>query len=174
VTAPDRPGDLAERQAALVAALVAGGEVPAGFDPGLVRVAAHALVHKRAGEVAATWPALRAALGARWAATFEAWAAGRPPNGALRDGWDLARALATGPLDLAIAPREVATPRPGGFAGPGGLTRAAAVELATREVSWRYDGHQPPRRRRAPALRRAGGALVVQCLGRVAVIGGRH
>jgi hypothetical protein len=116
VSAPERPGGLAERQAALVAALVAGAEVPAGFDPALVRVAAHALVHKRAREVAATWPALRAALGPGWSATFDAWAAGRPPNGSLRDGWDLARSLA---------------------GAPGGLARPAAVELATREVIWR-------------------------------------
>ena len=141
---------LADRQAALVAALTAGAPTPPGFDTRRLEVARIALLRKRSGEVARHWPLLAATLGPAWTGTFTEWAATRPTRGSLRDGWDLARALA---------------------AAPGGLEPAAAIELATREVGWRYDGRRPPRRRRAPAARRAGGALVVQCLGRVTVIG---
>jgi hypothetical protein len=138
-------GDLAARQAALVAALVAGGPVPAGLDARLVGVARDALLRKRAGEVARHWPVLAAALGADWLPTFRAWATGRPSPGAWRDGWDLARELA----------------------GRGGLPAAAGEELAVREVTWRYDGRAAPRRRRLPAARRVGRAVVVQVAGRV-------
>jgi hypothetical protein len=142
--------DLAARQAALVAALVAGAPPPPGFDPTRVRAAAAALLRKRAGEVAAAWPLLRTEWGADWPATFTAWALGRPPVGALRDGWDFAReAAATGRL------------------GP-----LAASELAERDVRWRYDGHSAPRRRRWPAYRRTPHGPVVQVFGRV-LRGGR-
>ena len=63
-------GDLAERQAALVAALVAGGPAPAGFDPAALAAAGAALLRKRAGEVARHWPLLAAGLGPQWSATF--------------------------------------------------------------------------------------------------------
>ena len=115
--------DLAGQQAALVAALVAGADVPAGFDAARVRAATDALLRKRAGEVAAQWPALRASLGAQWYPSFAAWAAGRPPLGSLRDGWDFARSR----TDLAPM---------------------AAAELADRERHWHYDGTTAPRRRR--------------------------
>ncbi len=85
---------LAERQAALVAALVAGGELPPGFDERKVAVAREALVRKRAGEAAKHWPLLAASLGPQWTVVFGQFAAGRPTAGALRDGWDLARRLA--------------------------------------------------------------------------------
>ncbi|MEV0719519.1 hypothetical protein [Asanoa sp. NPDC050611] len=111
-------GGLAERQAALVAALTAGAPVPAGFDPRLVGVARQALLRKRAGEVARTWPMLAAAYGESWRETFAAWAAARPTNGSLRDGWDLARSAS--------------------------LSGAAAAELAGREAAWRYDGRSAP------------------------------
>jgi YD repeat-containing protein len=139
---------LGERQASLVAALVAGADIPAGFDGARVASTRRALLRKRAGEVAGAWPLLAAGVGPRWAETFAAWAAGRPPRGSLRDGWDLARELAAGP----------------GLAGP------AAEELAAREVAWRYDGQGHPRRRRLPAARRTPGAVVVQVLGTVRVL----
>jgi len=149
----DRPG-LGERQAALVAALVAGAPLPAGFDPTLVGAAREALLRKRAGEVARIWPALAASFrpgwsapvtratpltatavtggaapavpaGSEWPAPFVAWAAGRPPAGALRDGWDFARALSA----------------------RGALSGAAARELADREARWHYDGISAPRSR---------------------------
>jgi hypothetical protein len=133
--------DLARRQAALVAALVSGEPAPAGFDPARVRATADALLRKRAGEVAAQWPALRAQFGPQWTAAFSAWAHGRAPQGSLRDGWDFARSLPLHP--------------------------AAALELATREALLAYDGRRPPRPRRLPALRRAPGALVLQLAGRI-------
>ncbi len=138
--------DLARRQAALVAALTSGAPVPPGFDARLVEIARVALLRKRAGEVARHWPAL--AAGARWPVEFATWAASRPTRGTLRDGWDLAR-------DRAAA---------------GTLPAPAAEELAAREAAWRYDGRGAPRLRRAPALRRAGGAIAVQVAGRVRLL----
>ncbi len=140
---------LAARQAALVAALVAGGQVPDGVDAGRLAVARKALLRKRAGEVAAAWPLLVASIaqdpgGQGWTASFTVWATGRPPHGSLRDGWDLARDLAA----------------------TGQLAPMGQEELATREVTWRYDGHTAPRRRRLPALRRIPGGVVVQLAGR--------
>jgi hypothetical protein len=117
---------LAARQEALVAALVAGGDVPAGFDPARVAAARAALLRKRVGEVARVWPLLAASLAARWPTDFAAWAEGRPPHGPLRDGWDFARRL-----------------------GPD-LPWAAVVELRDREAAWAYDGRSAPRRRPWP------------------------
>jgi hypothetical protein len=141
-------GDLAARQAELVATLVAGAPVPAGFDHRLVGVARNALLGKRAGDVARHWPLLAAGLADQWTVTFGRWAATRPTQGSLRDGWDLARSLA------AIGP----------------LPPPAAEELAVREAGWHYDGMNPPRPRRLPAMRRAGGAVVVQLAGRVRLV----
>jgi hypothetical protein len=137
--------DLANAQAALVAALVAGAPAPPGFDEPGVRAAAAALLRKRAGEVAATWPVLAASFGPRWTVAFARWAETRPTQGSLRDGWDFARQL-----------------RAGGALGAAGL-----VELATREARWRYRAGRAPRPRRLPAVRRVRGVTVVQIFGRV-------
>ncbi len=137
--------ELAARQAALVAALVTGGEAPYGLDLGRLAVARKALLRKRAGEVAAAWPWLAASLGQGWTASCTVWAAGRPSHGSLRDGWDLAR-------DLAAARR---------------LAPLGQEELAAREVTWRYDGRSTPTRRRLPAFRRVPGGVIVQLAGRV-------
>ena len=91
------PARLAAGQAALVRALVAGGPVPDGFDPGRVRATAAALARKRAREVARAWPVLAADLGEAFTERFMAFAAGRPPaaaGGALADGLAFARTLA--------------------------------------------------------------------------------
>ncbi|MGK5676637.1 hypothetical protein ACSNOB_27810 [Micromonospora sp. URMC 106] len=141
-------GDLAARQAELVAALVAGGPLPPGFDPTALTAARAALLRKRAGDVARHWPLLAAGLGADWPATFARWAAGRPTGGSLRDGWDLARDL-----------RD-----------RGALPPLGAEELAAREATDRYDGHGPPRPRRLPGWGRAGGAVAVQVAGRVRLL----
>jgi hypothetical protein len=117
-------GDLAIRQAALVAALVAGGELPAGFDDARVSAARRALLVKRTGEVATMWPLLAASFGPDWSSRFATWAHTRPPKGPLRDGWDFARALADA----------------------GELPELATVELAQRETTWRYDGRRATRR----------------------------
>ena len=120
---------LADRQAELVAALVAGGEVPEGFSTFGVLATRAALLRKRSGEVAAVWPLMSAAYGAAWRSTFSAWADGRPPQGSLRDGWDFARA-----------------------AGPD-LPALARQELAERAARYAYDGASPPRPRRLGLLR---------------------
>ncbi|SCF46698.1 hypothetical protein [Micromonospora mirobrigensis] len=140
--------DLAARQAALVAALVAAGPLPPGFTAGPVDAARRALLRKRGGEVARHWPLLAAGLGPDWPAVFADWAAGRPGSGGLRDGWDLARAL----RDRGVLPP------------------VAAEELALREATVHYDGRRHPRPRRLPAVRRAGGAVAVQLAGRVRLL----
>jgi hypothetical protein len=124
MSAPE-PG-LAARQAALVAALVAGGPVPPGFDVSRIDATRRALLRKRAGEAAKHWPLLAATLGSEWPRVFAQTLDGREPGGALRDGWDVARALH-------------------GELGPG-----AAAELAEREAVLRYDGRSAPRPRRTP------------------------
>jgi hypothetical protein len=140
-----RAGSLAERQAGLVAALTSGAPVPEGFDARLVEIARVALLRKRAGEVAKLWPMLAASLRADWMRTFATWAAARPTQGSLRDGWDLARDLAA----------------------RGDLPAMAGEELATREATLSYDGRAAPRPRRAPAVRSAAGTVVVQIAGTV-------
>lgn len=117
------PPGLASRQAALVAALVAGGPPPPGFDADRLVATRRALLRKRAGEAAKVWPLLAATP--RWTELFVAHHDGEVPVGALRDGWDVARAL-----------------RDRGRLGPG-----AATELADREAVLRYDGHTAPRPR---------------------------
>ncbi|GAA2467991.1 hypothetical protein [Winogradskya humida] len=139
---------LADRQAALVAALTSGAPVPAGFDGRMVEIARVALLRKRGGEVARQWPALHAALGAGWLREWSAWAAARPTNGSLRDGWDFARDLVS---------RDA-------------LPREAGAELASREAAMRYDGQTSPQTRRLPAIRTAAGTVAVQILGRVRVL----
>jgi hypothetical protein len=95
--APEARDRLAAGQAALVRALVGGGPVPGGFDPGRVRATSTALARKRAREVARAWPALAAELGEDFTGEFLAYAAGRPPparGGALADGLAFADGLA--------------------------------------------------------------------------------
>jgi hypothetical protein len=142
------PRSLSERQAELVAALTSGAPVPEGFDGRLVEVARVALLRKRAGEAARQWPMTAAAIGPGWTGEFARWAATRPTQGSLRDGWDLVRDLAT----------------------RGALPVGAGEELAAREAAWRYDGVSAPRPRRAPALRRAAGCVALQIAGRVRVL----
>jgi len=69
---------LVARQAALVRALVAAGELPEGFDRHAIDTASKALLRKRSGEVGGHLPHVRAALGDRFFALFAAWAEGRP------------------------------------------------------------------------------------------------
>lgn len=128
----DPAPSLAERQADLVAALVAGAPDPAGFDPARLDATRAALLRKRAGEAARHWPLLAASLGADWAPTFARQHAGHESRGPLCDGWDVARAL-----------HERGELRP----GPAG-------ELAEADARLFYDGQGLPRPRRAPWLRR--------------------
>ena len=110
------------RQAELVAALVADGPDPDGFDPDRLAATRRALLRKRAGEAAKVWPLLAGSFQENWPAVFGEHRSGHPPVGALRDGWDVARQL-----------------RPAGR-----LTREAAEELALREAEFRYDGASAP------------------------------
>lgn len=136
--------DLAARQAALVAAMVAGADPPPGFDTHRLTVATRALLNKRAGEAQHAWPLLVAALDDRYTREFAAYFAGRPRTDSFRDGWDLARHLAA----------------------EGRLPPLAEPELAARESLWHYDGTHPPRRRRLPSVRRTGTTTAIQFLGR--------
>ncbi|WP_198946294.1 hypothetical protein [Pseudofrankia asymbiotica] len=81
---------LAARQTDLLAALVAGGPPPAGFDHGGLDATRRSLLGKRRAGVARRWPALAAEAG--FAELFDAWAAGRPPAGSFHDGLEFARA----------------------------------------------------------------------------------
>lgn len=134
---------LADRQAELVGTLTSGAPVPDGFDARLVEVARVALLRKRAGEVAKAWPALAASHGAEWQRTFARFAAARPTQGSLRDGWDLAREVGAD------------------------LRADAAEELAAREALQVYDGEHAPRPRRLPAVRRGDGGVIIQIAGRL-------
>jgi hypothetical protein len=134
---PPVPG-LAERQAALVDALVTGGPVPSGFDPGQVEATRRALLRKRAAEAAKAWPVLAASLGEHWVLVFSAHRAGTEPTSGLRDGWELARTLC-----------ENRT-----------LSRSASAELDARETVLRFDGVGPPMARRFPGARRIVGGLL--------------
>lgn len=68
-----------------MAALVAGGEVPEGFDAGRLRVQEAALISKRRGTVARLRPDLVALLGGGFVAEFDGYARGRPkPQGGSR------------------------------------------------------------------------------------------
>jgi hypothetical protein len=134
---------LAVRQAALVAALVGAGPDPAGIPGDRLRASREALLRKRAGDVARVWPELARSQGTRWQEVFGAWVLGRYPPGSLRDGWDLARALAAD------------------------LPSAAVAELSAREALLHYDGASAPRPRRLPAIRLAGRAVIMQVGGRI-------
>ncbi|WP_436777465.1 hypothetical protein [Yinghuangia sp. YIM S09857] len=70
--------ELARRQTDLLAALVAGGPVPAGFDPERIRVQSVALAAKRREGVLRTLPMLATAFGDRWPRVFMEWARTHP------------------------------------------------------------------------------------------------
>jgi len=137
--------ELAARQAELVAALVADGPLPPGFDAARVDAAATALLRKRAGEVGEAWPLLAAALGPRWKPLFVAWARGRVRAGSFADGFAFAREL-----------REAGT-----------LPAMARDELAEREALWSYDGVSAPVPRRRPTVRRTSHGAILQVGGRL-------
>ncbi|MBP2707144.1 hypothetical protein JOL79_25490 [Microbispora sp. RL4-1S] len=76
---------LAAAQRGLLAALLAGGPVPAGFDAGRIAIEARSLLAKRAGSVARVMPGLARELGAAFGRTFAAYGEGRPrPEGGSR------------------------------------------------------------------------------------------
>ena len=77
---------LAAAQHELLAALVAGGPAPAGFDSERLRVQTASLVAKRRDGMARAWPEVAAALGPRLRPLFDAYAATcpRPARGGAR------------------------------------------------------------------------------------------
>ena len=102
-------GRLGAAQRDLVAALVAGAPAPPGFAADRVAATADALLRKRVREIAAVWPALAVALGARFADQVAGTLGGRPPAGALTDGWLVARELAAAGRLPPVARTELAT-----------------------------------------------------------------
>ncbi|WP_174372070.1 hypothetical protein [Nocardia pneumoniae] len=100
---PQGAASLAERQAALVRALVAGAAVPVGFDADAVGAAADAVLSKRAGEVARRFPLLVHACDGDFTAAFTAWARHHPKTTTPADA--AVFAAATG-IDWSAAPRR--------------------------------------------------------------------
>ena len=87
---------LGSSQARLVAALVAGGELPDGFDRDRIRVQAAALAAKRAYQVARACPDLAQTLGPSYDPVFRDYASRGPKptlGGAAADGKAFARYL---------------------------------------------------------------------------------
>lgn len=80
---PEARVGLATQQAALVTALTARGEPPAGFDSVRLLAAAAALARKRARAAAPAWPGMALALGHRFGELFAVYAesVSLPPNG---------------------------------------------------------------------------------------------
>jgi len=97
--------------------------VPPGFHPAHIAATRSALLRKRAGEVAHRWPAVAASYGRSGASPS---ATGGHPAAA----WVHSRRL--------------------GFRPHQPPDRCRALELAVREVLWRYDGVTEPRRRMMP------------------------
>jgi hypothetical protein len=71
----ERRQKLLDAQRALALALQGGGEVPKGFEPERVALAAEGLRFKRAQAAARAWPALKRNLGEGFAREFAAYAA---------------------------------------------------------------------------------------------------
>jgi len=88
--------ELAAGQTRLLAALVAGGSTPAGFDTDRVRVQARALAAKRREGVGHAVPEFATTLGARWPGEFMEWALVHPKpaeGGSRADAFAFARHL---------------------------------------------------------------------------------
>lgn len=71
---------LADAQAALLRALVAGGPIPHGFDAEPVRIQAAALLDKRHRAIRRADPNASQALGERHRDLFAEWARDNPPR----------------------------------------------------------------------------------------------
>ncbi len=116
---------LARDQAALLAALVAGGPPPRGFDPGRLDVQRRVLLAKRADTVAKVAPELPTILGEEFHGLFLDYARARPlTEGYHRDA-------------SAFADRLLATGRPGDPARRRRLAdwRTAAAEPAPNRLA---------------------------------------
>ncbi|MFE6863340.1 hypothetical protein [Nocardia sp. NPDC057668] len=98
-------GTLAEQQAALVRALVTGAPPPPGFDAGDLDATAHALLHKRAGDLARRFPVFAHACGPDFTALFLAWARTRPKVSTAADAAAFAAHLGVPPPAIRRFPR---------------------------------------------------------------------
>ncbi|MER7751728.1 hypothetical protein [Kitasatospora sp. NPDC097643] len=76
--------ELARQQEALLAALVAGGPVPPGFDPAQVRAQSTGLAAKRRDTAAKVAPELPRLLGPRYGPLFLGYARRHPQTGGYR------------------------------------------------------------------------------------------
>ncbi|MFJ9368549.1 hypothetical protein ACIRRA_29560 [Nocardia sp. NPDC101769] len=93
IESPRTAGTLAEQQAAVVRALVAGDRPPPGFDADDLAATAHGLLHKRAEEVARRFPRLAQAAGPDFRARYLDWARTRPKTTTTEDAAAFARDL---------------------------------------------------------------------------------
>ncbi|UQX88391.1 hypothetical protein M6D93_19235 [Jatrophihabitans telluris] len=151
-------GGLAARQAELVRAIVTGGPVPSGVDPYRVQVAAEALLHKRAADVARHWPALLASPARRH--EYRQWASTRPKLSSFADGLLFARHLFEEPHGRA---------RPASHPPGPDTDERAALELAVARLSWRIGAGEVVRPRRWVGLARSRVGTV-----RVLAVGSAH
>lgn len=102
---------LARRQHALLAALVAGGPVPAGFDPRQVRAQAIGLAAKRRDTVARVCPELPRVVGPSFGPLFLRYAQQHPQSGGYRaDARAFARWALTAPHRPERHPEPVTEP----------------------------------------------------------------
>ncbi|WP_280497494.1 hypothetical protein [Nocardia asiatica] len=144
MSGPARPPEaatLAERQAALVRALVAGAAVPAGFDADAVGAAANALLSKRADEVARRFPLLVHACDGEFTTAFTGWARDNPKMTTAADASAFAAAAG---IDWTAEPRrgkwrqrlaralDLAVPMSGGLPGALRSRRPHDAPRATR------------------------------------------
>ncbi|WP_158842746.1 hypothetical protein [Saccharothrix deserti] len=90
MTQPQRDR-LGAAQAELLRALLADGEVPAGFDEERVRIEKRALLNKRRGIVEMLRPDVAAELGERFRPLFDAYARAHPKEVGTRFREDAAR-----------------------------------------------------------------------------------
>jgi len=124
-------------QARLVASLVAGGDPPAGMDRDRIRVQAAALAHKRAREVARTWPQLAAALGTSFVPVFRDYARFGPKparGGAVADAGAFARYLCGTGRGVDVSVRRAARKALR-------RTRTARIRDRLRVPDWRWASH---------------------------------
>ena len=120
--------ELEVRQRSLVAALVAGAEVPAGVDQARIQAQAAALIAKRARIVARAEPELAAALGSSFRAAFHAYAVSQT------EGWPGSSAAEARAFGRYLLGSGEAWLRDGEEARE---VRRVARRVAGRRLSWR-------------------------------------
>ncbi|MGW0663383.1 hypothetical protein [Streptodolium elevatio] len=125
----------------MLAALVAGGPVPEGFDAERIRVQSVALAAKRREGVLRALPVLATALGDRWPRTFMEWARTHPKpavGGSRADAVAFAKYLkARGELPEAVeAALSPAPPDPPQPPRRPGFVQRVRSRLRRNPVGW--------------------------------------